>query len=220
MIIKYVSGYITVFEVENEIYYFKDSPNLPELYNSSLKRLIIPNLDNWLQNKTQQRHSLRGLRDMSAAFLMGLRCGISEDQAIQIIENTILETKRNLILTPISSEYSQQFYIELLDPSQVETKYLPSIKDNFDRLLQNYGKEKLFGILCRFWQYCNFHLPNTAPVFENLIRRLGKEPASPQYPNTEVLDVKLIREVEKSVLRSVSLYNVADHIINNIKKLQ
>lgn len=220
MIIRYVSGDIIVFEIKQQIFYFLDSPNLPELYDNNLKKLIVPNLDNWLQTMTQQRYSLRGLRDMSVAFTHGLRCGISENQAKQILENTIIETKRRLLCSPLSTDYAQNFYIELLDPSKVETKYLPSIKENFGKLLRKYGEDKLYNILCRFWQFCNYHLPNTASVFENLIHRLGKEPITPAYPDTNELDVALIKEVQQSVLRSLSLYNVPDNIVRNVNKLK
>lgn len=219
MIIKYVSGEVIVFEINNQLYYFHDSPNLPQLYDQQLHKLIVPNLDNWLQHMTGQRYSLRGLRDMSTAFISGLQCGISDQQARQLIFNTITTTKNQIFQSALAIEYARAYFIELMDPVKIETTHLPMITKNFNQLLKKCGTTRLFNYLCRFWQLCNQHLPSTAVVFENLIRRLNKSPATPQYPITTELDNDLMDKVRQIVLKKLSLYNVNDEIINNVHKL-
>jgi hypothetical protein len=219
MVIRFVVGEITVFEIDGKLYYFRDRRGLPELFDQNLTKLIAPNLDNWLQTMTGQRYSLRGLRDMSAAFTSGLQCGISEEQARQLISNAILESKNHIFQSALASDYARKYFIELIDPVKIEIAHLPTITKNFNKLLKTCGAAHLYNYLCRFWQLCNHHSVSTAAVFENLIRRLGKEPATPQYPITAELDNDLAAEVGRIVLKNVSLYNVTADIVHNIKKL-
>jgi len=219
MIIKYVFSRIIVFEINNQIYYFHDNPNLPQLYDQQLNKLIVPNLDSWLQSKTSQRYSLRGLRDMATAFMSGMQCGISEGQAYQLILNAISETKRQIFQSALASDYARVYFIELMDPVKVEATHLPIITKNFNKLLKKCGRDRLLNYLCRFWQLCNQHSPSTSFVFENLIKRLGREPTTPHYPDTVELDNSLADEVNRVVLKNIPLYNVSKDIANNVKKL-
>jgi len=217
--IKYVIGEIVVFEVNNKLYYFKDGRNLPELYDEYLVKQIVPNMDNWLQTNTSQRYSLRGLRDMAAAFTDGLRCGIYEEDAIKFIKQAVQETKNTIFQSALTNDYAHAYFIELIDPIKVESTHLPTISKNLQKLRKKCGDARLFNYLCRFWQLCNHHALGTAGVFENMIRRLGRTPTTPQYPNTTELDNDLLERVCHTVFKRQSLYHVPDEIVYNAKKL-
>lgn len=220
MIIRYVSGEVIVFEIDNKLYYFHDSPNLPQVYDQQLNKLIIPNLDSWIQSQTGQRHSLRGLRDMAAAFSCGVRCGISDKQGRQLISNVVIATKQQIFHSALASGYARAYFIELLDPIKIESAHLHPIAKNFDKLLKKCGPDRFYNYLCRFWQLCNQHSSSMAAIFENMIKRLNKQPTTPQYPTTTELDNNLVAEVHRVVLKNLSLYNVPDEIVHNTQKLK
>jgi len=220
MIIRYVEKTVTVFEIDGELFYFRDSANLPELFDNTLHKMVVPNLDNWLQAKTDQRHSLRGLRDMSKAFSVGLSCGLSAENVRQLITQAVIESRRTIFQTDLTNDYARSYFIELIDPAKIEEIHVKSIVDNFDRLLKKGGRNRLYNYLCRFWQTCNFNMPSAAAIFEGFIRRLGRQPTTPNYPDTTDLDNELIERVCQTVFRSQSLYNINDEIVANVRRIQ
>lgn len=220
MIIQYVEGEVTIFEVNGKIYYFRDSPNFPELFDDQLHKLIVPNLDHWIQAATDQRHSLRGLQDMSVAFLAGLHCGVSDQDAYILVNNTINATRQMIFHTDLANRYGRMYFIELIDPTKIESVHTKSIAANFDKLLEKCGRTKLYNYLCRFWQACNYTLPSVAAVFEAFIRRLGLQPTTPEYPETGDLDNELKEKVCRMVFRKMSVYHISDEMIINARRIQ
>lgn len=220
MIIRYVEDDVTVFEVNGNLFYFRDSPNMPELFDHQLSKMVVPNFDSWIQAQTNQQHSLHNLRDMSVAFRAGFECGVSENDARDLVINAITETKRLIFHTDLATGYSRAYFIELIDLPKVEEVHVKSIVVNFDKLLKKCGKDRFYNYLCRFWQVCNYSLPNVATVFENFIKRLGLQPSSPQYPETPALDNELTERVGQIVFKDVSLCHVTDEIISNVRRIQ
>jgi hypothetical protein len=220
MIIRYVEGTVTVFEVNGELFYFNDNSNMPEMFDSQLKKMTVPNFDNWIQAKTDQRYSLRGLRDMSVAFRAGFDCSISDADAHSLVIGTVAETKRLIFHTDLATGYGRAYFIELMDPPKIEEVHVKSIVANFDKLLKACGRGKLYNYLCRFWQICNYSLPNASAVFEGFIARLKLQPSSPQYPKTSDLDNELTERVSRIVFKDVSLCHVTDEVISNARRIQ
>jgi len=220
MIIRYVENDVTVFEVNGELFYFRDNPNMPEMFDSQLKKMVVPNFDNWIQAQTSQKYSLHSLRDMSVAFRAGFDCSISDNDARKLVINTIIATKRSIFHTDLATGYSRAYFIELIDLPKVEEVHVKSIVVNFEKLVKKCGRDRLYNYLCRFWQVCNYNLPNVAAVFENFIKRLGLQPSSPHYPETPDLDNELEERVGQMVFKGVSLCHVTDEIISNARRIQ
>lgn len=63
-------------------------------------------------------------------------------------------------------------------------------------------------------------MPSAAAIFEGFIRRLGRQPTTPNYPDTTDLDNELIERVCQTVFRSQSLYNINDEIVANVRRIQ
>lgn len=220
MIILYAAEDVVVFQIGSNIYYLRDRTNLPELYDNQLRKQVTVNLDHWLQAQTQQRHSLQGLRDMAAAFRRGFQCNMSREQIRELLAEAIIETRKQIFLTDLAADFSRIYFIETVDPTKIETQYIPSIRNNFSRLIENCGEDELYNYLCRFWRSCTNHSLGSTGVFESLIHKLNRQPAEPKYPDTSTLDEALIQKVELAVSRSVTTNSIPDGILQNVSELQ
>lgn len=168
------------FTINHELYYLKTGPDLPKLFNRDLNKLIIPNLDTWLQAQTQQRYSYRGLKDMAAAFSSGLRHSYASDDLAGICGYIFDETVKMIFTTEYAHSYAVAFKVELMDPKQI-SKLIEQIKGNFDSYTDRFGEERFYLYLCRLLKICNYHEPSESIVVETLIKRLGKRPREPEY---------------------------------------
>ena len=193
---------------------------MPELFDDRLNKMIVPNLDNWIQAMTDQRYSLRGLHDMSVAFRAGFDCSMSDNDIHDLVIDAIAETKRTMLHSNLATDYGRVYFIELIDPTKIEKVHVKSIAANFDKLLKKCGKDTFYNYLCRFWQICNYSLPSVAAVFEVFIRRLNLQPYSPQYPKTPDLDNELTERVNRIVFKDLSLCHTTDEIISNARRIQ
>ncbi len=216
--IKFVSGKTAAFTINNEMYYIQTGPDLPKLYNNQMRKLIVPNIDSWLQAQTQQRYSFRGLRDMMEAYTHGYAYHHNQDELAALSRKIYDLTIDNIFKTKHALDFANSFKVELMEPKQVP-KLIQQIRDNFDTYDQKFGSDKFRAYLCRVWKYCNLHLPDMSATVESLIRRAGGETHEPHYPVTvhesEIFEV--IREEASNFVKSVDkeAYNNVLLIQNN-----
>jgi hypothetical protein len=191
----YVLDKTAAFMLADELYYIKTVYGFPQLFDHSLKQLIIPNMDYWLQFKTQQRYTYRGLQDMIEAFADGLHHSYSREDISRICDHLYDATIDYIFKTKNVREFARLFWIEILEPEQVK-KLVVKIKNSFDEFLEKHGSDKLYNYLCRLWHFCLMHSPSEAPVLERLIQRLNRSVMEPHWPTSDVIS------------------NVKGHIIN------
>lgn len=187
---------LVAFNIDLDLYFIKLEP-VPKIYDENLKPQLIPNFDSWFQAKTHQRYSFRQFCDMIAAFQTGLEKSYSLGDLKEIVVESMKATK--FALFEHMGEYGKRFWVEILDPNNLESGVIVKIRDNFDKLRQSMGDDKFYNLLCRLRKLAETNRPGLAVVFERLIRRMGKEPNNPKYPNSDDLDV----EIAKTVLRVV-----------------
>jgi hypothetical protein len=190
----YAEGKTAAFTIASELYYIKTGPDFPEIYDSKLKKQIIPNADYWLQAQTQQRYSFRGLCDMIDAFIDGVHHSYNF-QDIQKIGGYVYDkTIAYAFRTNYTRSFAQLYWIEILDEHRIKG-LVSKIKDDFDRFKTKYKPDQFYDYLCRLWQFYNFHIPGESVVIEKLINKLGKIPAEPQYP---IMDLE--NEIKEHVI--------------------
>lgn len=69
---------------------------------------------------------------------------------------------------------------------------------------------------------CKLRQPHNADICDKLIKRLGRTPQEPVYPDTQTTDKEVIlrtREVIRSLLRT-KYKNIADDIVTTADALQ
>lgn len=177
--IKYVNQDAAAFTINGELYYIKIGPDLPAIYDRALRKMIIPNIDLWLQAQTQQRYSYRGLQDMMAAFRSGLQHSYASDDLENICKKVFDETVKAIFTTKAAQLYAKIFKIELMEPKKA-IKLIFEIKKQYDKHIELLGEEKLYKYLCRILKFCNLHEPSQAAAVETLIKRLNKAPRDPE----------------------------------------
>lgn len=185
-----------------------------------MKKLLIPNMDHWLQAQTQQRYSFRGLRDMMEAFSGGLKHSYARDDLRSVCEHIFDVTRDYIFKTEYARFYSAAFKIELMDPKQIP-KLIDQIKNNYDDYRNRFGDDRFHLYLCRIWQFCNFHNPSESAVVESLIRRMDKQTEEPSYPKVEY-EEEIKRHVLTRTLGSdlVKFKDIDDEIVKNVDKIQ
>lgn len=219
--IKYATKDVVGFVVNNELFYLRFGPNIPQLFDESMSPLIIPNLDSWIQSKTQQRYSYQSLRDISSAFHAGIAAAYNIDDLHSIcdlaIQSTICEMNQNSWI----HDYSLIYWIEILDSDKM-AQYLKKIRDNFATIRAQIGDDKLYNNLCRIYKTCKRQQPHNAEICEKLIKRLGKEPTDPTYPRTDETDQQVLLNTREVIRRSLGTCykNVQDHIVETVNELQ
>jgi len=215
--IKYASGFTAAFTINSQLYYIKTGPDFPKLYDENLKKLIIPNMDSWLQANTRQRFSYQTLTDMIKAFSDGLEHNYTKDDIVRIC-NHVFDLSRDYIFkTEYAKDYASIFKIELMDSRQIK-KLIRQIKENFQKFCDKYGKEKFHLFLCRLWKFCNLNDLNSSIIVEGFITRLGKVVQDPIYPtvNNEA-DIK--QKIVNNIVGSghAKFKGINDVIINNVR---
>jgi len=212
---------VVVFEVSNDLWYLRIGPGLPVIYDSNLKRQIIPNIDTWFQAKTGHRYSYQTVCDMAAAFAAGMKCSYSTNDVKSYCAAACRSTVDAIFKTKRAADYRRLFWIEMLDPMKI-INYAHKLRDNLDRLRTKHGDDVLFNQLCRLWQICVYHNPNESVVFEKLVGRLNLRPKDPVYPDSTKIDTELIEYVVGNILsKHLSQYrNIPLKIVKNIDDIQ
>jgi hypothetical protein len=211
--ILYVHNSIVVFSIEGEIYYLKEGADPPTIYTSKLLKMAIPNIDSWLYAKSHQRVSHQVLRDMAVQFVNGMRAAYTKKDLQKAVRSAAVATRKEIFEGPLAASYGKRYFIEVADPVRVETTYARHLRFKFQELLQSMGPDKLYRQLCRLWQYCNYHKPNSAAIFEKLIDRLDRQPSTPDYPDVSDLDNELVKTVQNTVLGVDSPHIMVDQDI-------
>lgn len=218
--IKYAYNETVAFTIHSVLYYLKIGPDLPELYDQDLKKLIIPNIDHWIQAQTQQRYTYRGLKDMMEAFVDGLRHGYDRDDMEKVCNKVFDDTIKNIFRTKHARDYALAYWIELLDQKRVQ-KMIGEVRNGFDEYRSRLGDNKLYSYLCRLWQFCHFNDPSDSEVVEKLISRLGKKPQGPTYPEPDVQRAIRKYVVSESVIQHISPHkDVSREVMENVNDIQ
>lgn len=218
--IKYVNGETAAFTIYDELYYIKTGPDIPMLFDRKMKKLLIPNVDSWLQAQTQQRYSFRGLRDMMEAFAHGLEHSYARDDLKVVCEHIFNMTRDYIFKTEYTRSYAIAFKVELMNPKQIP-KLTRQIKDNFDNYRKRFGNDRFYLYLCRIWQFCNYHDPSESAVVESLIRRMDKRAEEPTYPMVEN-EAEIKNHVITKTLGSdlAKFKGIDEQVVENVNGIQ
>jgi hypothetical protein len=221
-IIKYVHLDTIVFSIGVDLFYLKQGPGIPQVFDVNLKPLIIPNIDAWFQSKTQQRYSYRGVSDMAEAFAAGLRHTYTSKDLEYFCRLVVRSTKDAIFKTDIVRDFSAAYWVELMDPYKI-TKLIEILRCDFDKFRLKYNDEELYNILCRLWQFSNLHAPSEAAIFEALIRsKMSRTPQLPQYPDTREADIEVERLVVGVVVGETLTKHkgIPDELVDNARTIQ
>lgn len=214
--IKCVYGKTVAFTINSEMYYLQTGPDFPRLYSHEMKKLIIPNVDSWLQAQTQQRYSFRSLRDMMDAFVCGYNYHYSQEELTELVNKICGLTIDNIFKSKYALDFSNAYKVELMEPKQVP-KLIQQMRDNFDQYNEKFGNEKFRAYLYRVWKYCNLHLSDSSAVVESLIHRAGGETQEPKYP-TLPAEVEIFNTIGKETHGYVKTIDA--EIYNNVLLIQ
>lgn len=211
--IRHVKSRTVAFTIYDQLYYLKTGPDLPELYDSKMNRMMMPNVDSWLQAQTHQRYSLRGLKDMMNAFSQGVGQGFSSVDIEEIIKEAFDDIERMIFRTEYSRYYSIAYRLEMMDPKHME-RLINQIRMNFDDYLAKFGDDRLYNYLCRVLKFCNNHMLDESSTVERLISRLGRKSDEPKFPVVEKSD-----EIKNKVLKKIlnRLRKDDNEIIRNVE---
>jgi hypothetical protein len=220
--IKYVYHETVAFTIGVDLFYLRQGPGIPQMFDASLNPMVVPNIDAWLQSKTQQRYSYRGVADMASAFAAGLQHAYTSNDLEHLCKLIVRTTKDAIFKTDVAREFSAAYWVELMDPGKL-TKFIEILRRDFGKFKAKYSGEELYNILCRLWQFSNLHAPSESAIFESLIRsKMLRTPQLPKYPNTQEADA----EVEKLVIgiilgEALTEYKgIPDELVHNVRRLQ
>jgi len=221
LMIKYASKDVVCFSVDDQVYYLKFGPNVPQLFDEHLVLMIIPNIDTWIQSKTQQRHSYQSLYDMSLCFYNGIQTSYNIANIDQICNLVIKLTIDEILKNGWIYEYSLIYWIEVLGPDTIE-ECLKKISLNFEIIRDKIGDHKLYNNLCRISKTCRVRQPHNSDICDKLIERLNMGSSDPVYPNTDSLDNKVSAGVKELLKKSIGIFykGIPSNIIDNIRLLQ
>lgn len=206
-------GQFVAFSVDGELYFAQVEPVFA-IYDCNLNKQQIPNFDFWIQAKTHQRYSFQSFLDAISAFRSGLAASYSLIDLETLVAKTVMATRNHVLA--LMGRYQKVFWIEVLDPTKIESLWVPEIRAKFEYLRSKLGDNGLFDYLCRFWSFCRDHQPGSVAVFERLIARLGKQPQAPVYCPVDAVDNELAVGVIKSLnLPDFPLYKTVSADVNN-----
>jgi hypothetical protein len=178
--IVFAQGPVVAFYIDLDLYFYKGAP-IPTIYDAELVKQVVYNIDSWFQAKTALRYSYQGFIDMVEAFRDALRLSYSTKDVIWAVQHSAKQA-RDYILVHKLGEYLRTFWIEALDPAKLESIYLEALRRDFDKLRRSLAENVD---------------PVAQEILERLIIRLGRTPAVPTYPETDLLDQELMRTVLK-----------------------
>lgn len=187
-IIKYSNDNVIVIDISEGIYLIKLS-DIPKIYNIELNIVEYKNINYWLKKRTN--FTYEQILMMADAYRDGINNGYSLKD-IKLISRMMISATRDAIFkTDFVIELSSIYWIELMDIDKLN-KFIQTVRNNWDRLLEKYGEDELYNVMCRLWQFCNTCYPDKAHVFESIIRnRLRKIPKLPEYPNCDEIDYEI-----------------------------
>jgi len=224
--IQYCDENITVFVIsdnEKERLYFLiyvPEDGVSEIYDNYLRKMDVINIDNWFQVNTRQRYSHRAVLDMSTAFLNGLNSSYSLDDITTLAKQSCSVVKDFLFHTDLISKYVRTYDIESADVGKIDS-IITNIRDNWDILLIEIGRDEFLNRLKRWVKYCRNNHSDSVPIFEKFIDRLSGEMGEPLYPDTGGYDKQLERRVLANILIGRNKFkNIPDKLLGQVDELQ
>jgi len=147
---------------------------------------------------THNRFSYQGLVDMASSFIDGVRSCLNRDSIDDMVDESIIDAIHVILQKGYIEEYSLKYWIEVLDSSEIE-KYIIKIRNNFNKL-EILNKDGLHNDLCRILEVCEIRqLKHLIEICNNLIKRMGRTPILPKYPDTSVIDNKVLKRVKSNI---------------------
>lgn len=218
--IKYVYCDTIAFTIGVDLFYLRTAPNIPQIFDQNEKPQIIPNLDSWILAKTQQRYSYQSLLDMAAAFAAGLSHSYTATDLDGLCRKVVQLSKSAIFHTEYATDFSRAYWIELLDPGKLQ-KFVESLRSQFQQLREEHNDNELYNILCRLWQFCNFHAPSESAVFEAMIQRMGRKPQPPTFSaidSDRAIEELVLYDILKTELSEFK--NISNELVDNVKRIQ
>lgn len=195
--IKYANEDIVVVKFDDVLYYIR-TRGIPQVYDNQGRLLVISNIETWMIVNTQNRYTYQGLIDMASSFVDGVRSCLNKDSIDDMVDESIIDAIHILLQKGYIEEYSLKYWIEVLDSSELE-RYIIKIRNNFDKL-EILNKDGLHNDLCRILEVCEIRqLKHLIEICNNLIKRMGRVPTLPKYPDTSTLDNKILRRVKSNI---------------------
>lgn len=215
--IKYVYKFTVAVSINNEIYYIRHGHDFPLVYNKDLRKLNIPNIDNWLQAQTQQRYSYRGVLDMAEAYKCGLQFSYNEDRIISLLKKYYVIIRNIIFNSSHNQKYIDNYKIEIMNNKQLENM-TQDVNNKYDQYVEKFGIPKLQAYLNRIYSCLKNRNINTQ-IIELLIKRTGINPKLEivQFDDQEIIQ----HTIEKCVnLGIIQCLNIDESIIKNMMTIE
>lgn len=217
-IIKYATDECVVLNINEGLYYLKCC-SIPRVYDNELNIIDIRSVNYWLESNTG--HSYKQILLLADAFKDGLDKAYCLRDIKLLSEVMIKAAEEAIFKTDLIHEYASIYWIELMDINKIG-KFISLLRNNFDDMLKKYGKESLYNMLCRLWQFCNICYPDEMHVFESMIKnKLMMTPKLPSYPDTTELNVTMREMIFGIVFGGEygEYKNVSNEIVKNAEKI-
>lgn len=214
--ILYAYDKVACFQINTEVFYVNLRYGYPELFDSQLKPVVVPNADYWFQHRTRQTVSYKNFIDLLAAYKAGAE---SKADLAKIGIHVAKSVSHKLVKTTFMRQLVTELWIESLSEREV-IKLVSKIIDDFESFSKQYNESALAKVLSRLWFYCDKHALEVKEPFEKvIIRYLGERPQDPDY----LLNGKAITELEQLIISDINNQllnlNVPEHILENISKI-
>lgn len=185
-----------------------------------MKKLIIPNIDTWLQAQTQQRYSYRTLKDMMSAFSSGLQHSYVNNDLNELCGRVFDESVKVIFNSEFTRSYATAYKIELMEPKQV-SKLINQIKDNFDEYVKKFGVKRFHLYLCRLLKFCSYNEQNETTVVETLINRLGIDSTESEFIEPKDSDKVRNRVINNIIGSGVAKFkDIELDVLKNVDDIQ
>lgn len=217
LMIVYAIDQTMAFKINADTFYLKFGPNSPKIYDESLKPLITPNLDAWIQAKTYQRYSLSLLSDMCEAFKAGLERNYTKDDLTNVADCACMSAINEIMKNGVVYDYSITYWIEVLGSDKIE-KYLKVIANKLEYVVNKMGYDKLVIELARIHKICVLRQINARFVCEKILERLNVKLGEVVFPDSTKLDKKVLDSVRHDITKSIRNMDktVSDVVIRSI----
>lgn len=208
-IIRYANDQVAAFQIGAEVYFIRYRNGIYEIYDAVLNQQIIPNIDYWIQNKTQQRSSLHHLIDMCSSYYEGVKATLDIKDIDKIIDDVIYKTIQAINKKGFLYEYSNVYWVEILNSQQIED-ILEKIRDNHDKLKpDDFGLKELLNRILLVCRYRDDHLTDICKL---LMNKLGINEASYE-PDTKETDKEVATQVKNQLQHLKKFKSINENMI-------
>ncbi len=200
--ILYAKDSVMAFRINAQLYFIKLEPHVPTIYDNTVKPLIIPNIDSWIQAKTHQRYSLSLLKELCHAFESGINAAFTKADVLTIAEYSAHMVLEELLHRGMIYDYAISYWIEVLGSDKIE-EYLKIIASKLDYVVSRMGKRKLVRELNRIRHISFLRQINSQFICEKLLEKLDAKIEAPHYPETAKLDNKIKLNARNEVIKLI-----------------